>query len=292
MPTSSIDGKTIGKIGIVIMKVQKLKLYVIKFVLKYFLTFICTILLLMTEFNLDRYQAGNVYLIQDTQIEVTTVITKKDNTLPLTTAKVGPINNVLHSLFSSVRLTINDVPITISPLNYPYKCYISNCLTYSSLVKAAQLSTEGWYSDFSGHFGATDSNAGFKERSELYREGYGSTTAYRKSGTTFFGRLMHDLISCTTGLPPNSKVKIELDRSDDAFVIMCEDSDHEQYVMKITNICLFVPVAELSQTVFSEINNLMTVKNKSIAIHYRRTEIRNITYKNRLFSITFFYFFP
>lgn len=174
------------------------------------------------------------------------------------------------------RLTLNDVPITISPLNYHYKAYFNNCLTYSSLVKAAQLTTEGWYSDFSGHFGPVETNSGFKERSELFRVNYGQDTEYRKTGITLFGRLMHDLVSCQTGLPPNTKVKIELDRSDDSFVIMCKEGDNEKYQMKILNICLYVPVAELSQNVFNEINSLLTEKKKSIAIHYRRMEIRPI----------------
>ena len=94
MPSSSIDGKTI-------------------------------------EFNLDRYDAANVYLIQDTNIEVTVSITKNDGSLPETGKNVGTVNNLLHLLFESVRLTINDMPISVSPNNYPYKAYISNCLTYS-----------------------------------------------------------------------------------------------------------------------------------------------------------------
>ena len=68
----------------------------------------------------------------------------------------------------------------------------------------------------------------------------------------------------TKGLPPNTKVKIELDRSDDKFVIMSEESDNEEYQMKILNICLYVPVAELSQTVFQEINTLITGKKKQL----------------------------
>ena len=107
MPSSSIDGKTI-------------------------------------EFNLDRYDAANVYLIQDTNVEVTINITKSDGSLPANGTNIGPINNILHSLFESVRLTINDMPISVSPNNYPYKAYISNCLTYSTVVKSAQLACQGW----------------------------------------------------------------------------------------------------------------------------------------------------
>jgi hypothetical protein len=69
MPTSSIDGQTI-------------------------------------EFNLDKYDAANVYNIQDTNIEVNVIITKKDGSLPLATAKVGPINNLLHSMWQDLQSTI------------------------------------------------------------------------------------------------------------------------------------------------------------------------------------------
>ena len=170
MPSSSIDGKTI-------------------------------------EFNLDRYDAANVYLIQDTNVEVTVSITKNDGTLPKYDQPLSTANNLLHTIFESVRLTINDMPITVAPNNYPYKAYISNCLTYSQSVKACQLSTQGWFSDLGTHMGAGDLNIGWTERSNLFRKNFDPRGAFKANGTTLFGRLMHDLVSCETGLPPNTKVK-------------------------------------------------------------------------------------
>ena len=68
-------------------------------------------------------------------MEVTCLITKSDGvTLPDTGKKVAPINNIAHSLFESVRLTINDIPISISPNNYGYKAYINNALTDNSTI--------------------------------------------------------------------------------------------------------------------------------------------------------------
>ena len=243
VPTSSLDGKTI-------------------------------------EFNLDRFDAANVYLIQETYCEVTIKITKSDGvTLPDTSKLVGPVNNILHSLFEAVRLTINDVPISVSPSNYPYKAYITNCLTYPTNVKSSHLQMQGWYSDLSAHMGPSLSNSGFTERSQLFREQYNARNAFRPNGATFFGRLLHDLVSCETGLPPQTKCKIELDRSDDAFFFMVPSTDDEKYKFQITNMCLFVPVAQLSMPVYQEINSLMTRKNESkpIAIHYRRIEVRPIS---------------
>ena len=242
MPSSSIDGKTI-------------------------------------EFNLDRYDAANVYLIQDTNIEVTVTITKDDGTLPAAGKFVGTANNLLHSMFESVRLTINDMPISVSPNNYPYKAYISNCLTYSTFVKSAQLACQGWYTDTSSHMDSSENNIGWVERSNLFKVDYDPRKEFKPNGTTLFGRLFHDLVSCETGLPPNTKVKFELDRSDDSFVFMTVDTDTEKYKLKLLNIALFVPVAQLSSQVFQEINTVLTRKNepKAIGIHYRRIEVRPIS---------------
>ena len=169
MPSSSIDGKTI-------------------------------------EFHLDRYDAANVYLIQDTNIEVNISITKSDGSLPEAGVQISTVNNLLHSLFESVRLTINDMPISVSPNNYPYKAYIANCLTYSSFVKAAQLSCQGWYADTSAHMGPDENNTGWVERANLFKEDYDPRGIFKPNGTTLFGRLLHDLVACETGLPPNTKV--------------------------------------------------------------------------------------
>jgi hypothetical protein len=85
------------------------------------------------EFSLDRYSAGNVILIQDTTLNVQFQIVKSDGvTLPDTAKFVAPRNNILHTLFSSVSLYINNVQISTALDNYCYKAYITNLLSYSS----------------------------------------------------------------------------------------------------------------------------------------------------------------
>ena len=215
-------------------------------------------------------------MIQDTCVEVNCVITKENGGLPNTSAKVSTVNNLLHSMFESVRLTINDLPITSSPNCYGFKAYITDVLTYSTQVKSAQLATQGFYPDLSDHMGPVTDNSGFNDRMCLFRKKYDETAEYKSNGTTLFGRLMHDLVSCQSGLPPNTKVKFELDRADDTFVILSTTEDNEKYKLKILNIALFVPVAQLSSSVFSQISSIMTSKTdpKAIGIHYRRVEVR------------------
>jgi|FrelakmetLWP11LW_1041352.scaffolds.fasta_scaffold79631_2 hypothetical protein len=94
------------------------------------------------EFNLEKFEANNLYLIQDCYVEANLVILKEDNSLPDSTKVVGVVNNVLHSAFESVRLTINDTLISTSAKYYPYKAYINTVLTYPNSVKDAQESTK------------------------------------------------------------------------------------------------------------------------------------------------------
>jgi hypothetical protein len=44
------------------------------------------------------------------------------------------------------------------------------------------------------------SNTGWAERNQMFRENYDQNKPFRKSGVTLFGRLMHELVSCETGL--------------------------------------------------------------------------------------------
>ena len=60
------------------------------------------------EFSLNRFTAANVYQIQNTCVEIQIAIVKADNSLPLKTVTVAPVNNILHSFFEIVRLKIND----------------------------------------------------------------------------------------------------------------------------------------------------------------------------------------
>ena len=139
------------------------------------------------------------------------------------------------------------------------------------MVKLSQLSTEGWYGDTSHHMDGDTNNSGFVERNQLFRKNFDIENEYRSEGATFFGRLLLDLTSAS-GLPPSCKIKIELDKSSDEFFLLTQNSDPEKYKVKFLNICLFVPVAQLSQTVYNQISTLHT--KQDVAIHYRRLELR------------------
>ena len=70
-----------------------------------------------------------------------------------------------------------------------------------------------------------------------------------------------------------------MDRSKDSFCILKSTTDNEQYKLKILYLALYIPIAALSQNVFTEINSLLTssAENKQVAIQYRNIQVRPIT---------------
>jgi len=142
------------------------------------------------------------------------------------------------------------------------------------------LETHGYYPDTAGFFDSTnpDINSGFGNRNKLFRKNFTKTGEYKSNGARFIGRLNLDLVSCETGLPFGTKVKIELDKAPDAFVLMRESTDTENYKFKILECNLFVPVAQLALPVFNQLSSLLA--EKSVELHYRKTDIREISLPN------------
>jgi len=69
-------------------------------------------------------------------------------------------------------------------------------------------------------------------------------------------------------------VKFELEKSQDPFVVMSFPTDEEKYRMKILNISMFVPVAQLSLPLYNQISTLQA--KQDVSIHFRRLEVRSI----------------
>ena len=58
------------------------------------------------------------------------IVDNADGTNVDTNTNVTGLNNVLHSLFSQVDITLNDVLITPSNNLYAYRAYIENLFSY------------------------------------------------------------------------------------------------------------------------------------------------------------------
>src|SRR5437868_392144 len=60
---------------------------------------------------------------------------------------VSMVNNVLHSMFNQVDLSINDIQTTISLLTYAHKAYFNDLLFTTAEARDSYLEGAGWFCD-------------------------------------------------------------------------------------------------------------------------------------------------
>ncbi len=111
----------------------------------------------------DYMDLANSYLYVKAQV------TQGNGTNLPAEAPVGPINLWMHSLFSQVDVSLNDVLITPSSNTYPYRAYLETLLSYGPAAKKSQLTASLWYKDTPEHMDSQngEENLGLGARQEL-----------------------------------------------------------------------------------------------------------------------------
>ena len=160
---------------------------------------------------------------------------------------VGPVNNLLHSLFSQVDVSLNGTLITNSTNTYPYRAYLENLLSYGPAAKRSHLTAELFYKDEAGKMDkpnplaadAADKNSGLVKRSTF--------TALSRE-IDLVGRLHSDIFFQQRYILNEVNTKIKLTRSKDAFCLMSIGGT--QFKVKITSAALAIRKVKISPSVY------------------------------------------
>ena len=65
-------------------------------------------------------------------------------------AAIGPVNLLMHGLFSQVDVALNDKLVLSSTNTYAYWVYLETLLNYGKEAKESQLTSVMWYQDTAG----------------------------------------------------------------------------------------------------------------------------------------------
>ena len=117
----------------------------------------------------------------------------------------APIDFILHSMWSSVDIKLNNNLISESGTNYMYKALLEALLTYDNNTKRIQLANEGFSRD-SGAFSQTNSEAppynhGLKTHFKWFKE---------HGVVEFVGPLMSDICNQDRLILPGVDIDIKL----------------------------------------------------------------------------------
>src|ERR1700733_11159220 len=191
--------------------------------------------------------AGQDYLdLSNTQLYVRAQIVRANDNAIDDTDHVGPVNLLLHSLFSEVDISLNDTLVTASNNTYAYRSYLETILSYGAAAKTSQLTSALFYKDTARHFedgnphDANAQNIGFKSRSALTEEG---------RVVDMIGGIHSDLFFQDRFLPNDVNIRIRLVKNKDAFFLMSTGAA-ATYKIRILECKLYVRKVKPSPSVF------------------------------------------
>jgi hypothetical protein len=176
---------------------------------------------------------------------------------------VGCVNNLLHSLFSSLIVSLNGKPVTLHETIYHYKAYFEKLLNYGSDSSGTHLVSNLWYLNSSG--GLNDNN------------GYTTRLQYRSNSQTveLYGRLHADLFNSDRMLINGVDMNIKLTRTSEAIYLLGAFDDTKVRI-KIMDANLFLTQVELKPPLLLAHANILAMKRKA---HYpvTHTQIKSFT---------------
>ena len=188
---------------------------------------------------------------------------------------VGPINNVLHSMFSRLDIKINNnTAETVD--NYPYRAYLEEITSFRTEVLSARENLQGWAKDTCEKFDdisfPTDGsgNKGFKARSLQF---YGSSERW------LCGRLHSSLFAQGKCIPPNTDIQVVLSGAQDKFVLLTpavSNASPHAYRLSITDAYLEVMRENVDPSVI-DAHAALKDHGARIPIDYRRVKITTKT---------------
>lgn len=183
-----------------------------------------------------------------------------------TDAKVGVVNNIIHSLFKQCAVFFNGKQISQNPGNYGYRCYIENLLNYGAESAQTHLDGSGWAIDTPGQLDelADKKNLGLDARKALFA----------KSCLVELESKIHaDMFNNQRYLINGVDMRLVLSLENANFYVMAEDADKSY--MKIEEATLYVNHCTINPNILLAHHKLL--QTKPINYPYKRVEVKSYT---------------
>jgi hypothetical protein len=200
------------------------------------------------------------------------------------------INNVLHSLFQQIQISLNNAPVENTNRNYAYRAYLENLLCYNKESKQTFLTNCGWEKDVAGVVSEKDG----KIKKTGLDEGIGPITFVKTSAegisksaegmitrtlpfcnskvVEYIGQLHCDTANINRYLLNNVNVNVTLTRSKPEF-LFCGTAC-SGYDMVIEECLLKIRRVNISQSVM--LAHAMALEKTTAKYPIKRVEVKNI----------------
>ena len=166
-------------------------------------------------------------------------------------AKVGPINNILHSAFESVDVYLNQQASTKADRHYPYFAYYDTLATYGEHPLHTYFTLSGWQKDDSTAMDAADPKV---DKSTMQKRLSAWNVNEKAYEGEFIGRICSPLFQQEKILPTQVTMNIVMKQAKHSFALMHEAGDFE---LQITDAVLMIQKVTVIQSIKESYIKLM-----------------------------------
>nr|CAD7463335.1 unnamed protein product [Timema tahoe] len=201
-------------------------------------------------------------------------LVKGDGTPVEADNKIRCVNNLIHSLFSQITISLNETPITTSIDNYAYRDYLETLTNYGRDASDTHLVNGMWFLDTpaaNGELAASTENKGFATRLYLL-----------KHPVDLLGRLHADIFNISQLLLKNVSMCVKLIRNKQEFYLLTDaDNLNTNVRLKILEATLFVKHVEVSPTISIAIEKTLLRKPTDI----NRMDVKSVSLNNVVLGV-------
>ena len=190
-------------------------------------------------------------------------------------ASALPVDQILHSMWGSVDIKLNQKLVSTSGTNYMYKALLENLLNYSHDCKKIQMSSIG-FSGESGNFAQTHPkvtpiNYGLKERGEWFKKVNTIPGSTDPTCVEFIGPLMADICNQDRYILNGVDIDIKLWPNRDEFHLITHPSGTTAKLI-IEEVKLLVCKVKLSPVTL--LAHASILREHNALYPYQKTDVR------------------
>jgi len=175
----------------------------------------------------------------------------------------GMVNNMLHSLFRQVNISLNGKNINSTDGNYSYRAYIEQLLNYGDDAYKTHLQLPGWTLE-PKNLDTLAANDGLKTRSNLTKN---------SSIVEVYGKLHADMLNQPLFLLNNVDLRIALTLNKPEFYLLGVDTDTS--LVKVIEATLYIKHTHINPNILIAHHKML--ENTTAKYHYKRNEIKSFT---------------
>lgn len=176
----------------------------------------------------------------------------------------GCVNNIMHSLFRQVKVSLNGKTVNSADGNYGYRAYVETLLNYGDDANKTHLEMGGWFKE-TGEVKKLSDNEGWVKRQKLFQ--------YSQE-VELYGKIHADMLNQPLLLLNNVNLRITLSLNNPEFYIHTSNAADNSFI-KINEATLYVKHCTINPNIL--IAHHKALEQTNAKYHYKRCEVKSFT---------------